>query len=69
MDKDMNTDSNFWVGKKVLLEFVKDGHRLTYNYATIIQMDNFTVSFRDRDGMVFSFNKNLIQQMKLIEGD
>lgn len=64
---DMNTKPDFWINKKAKIEILKDGQRLIFT-ATILEFDISQITFRDRDGIVFSFNKNLVAQIKDLGG-
>ena len=60
-----NEASSFWKGKKVKIEILKDGKKLFYT-ASIISIDNFHITFIDRDCVTFSFNKNLVREIEVL---
>ena len=62
----MDKNKNLWINKKAKIEILKDGKRLIYT-ATILDMDNSHITFIDRDNITYSFNKELIKEMHLIE--
>jgi hypothetical protein len=59
------TQKLFWVGKKAKIEILKDGVKLIYT-ADILEFGDKIITFRDRAGIVFSFNISLIQELKVI---
>ena len=60
----MNLDTkSIWIGKKVKIEILKDNTHLNFN-ALILEYDNKIITFKDRDGLIFSFNVDLVQQIK-----
>ena len=65
MDKDKKEE--FWLNKKVKIEILKDGRRLIYT-ATIVEIDSNHITFIDRDGITFSFNRELVKQMWQLPG-
>ncbi len=56
-----------WIGKRIRLELLKDGEKLFYT-ATIIKLDDSEITFKDRDGLLFSFKKEFVVQMREING-
>ncbi len=64
MDKKQTVNS-FWVGKKAHIEIYKDNKRL-YFTATIMEMDKISVTFIDRESIVYSFNRMCIKEMSLV---
>lgn len=65
MDTNTKTQDNFWIGKKAKIEILKDNTRLIFT-VEILGLDNVQITFLDRDGIVYSFNRDLVQQMKVI---
>jgi len=63
----MNKEMNYWLDKKAKIEILKDGKRLIYT-ATIMEIDTNSITFLDRDGVVYSFNRQLIKEMAEING-
>lgn len=63
-----NEKNDFWINKKAKIEIIKDNKRLIYT-ATILNMDNIHITFIDRDGIVFSFNRDLIKEMQALGGN
>lgn len=62
----MNTEpntNNYWIGKRAKLEIDKDGTRLFFT-AEILALDNNSISFRDRYGVVYSYPLRSVQMMK-----
>jgi hypothetical protein len=65
---DMNGEcsNSFWIGKMARLEIVKDEHRLSFTKSLILELDETTITFKDKFGEVLAFNRSLIKEMKLI---
>ncbi len=59
----MNENEKYWIGKKARIEILKDGKRLIYT-AKIIEIDNHSITFSDRDGRIFSYNRELVKEME-----
>jgi len=60
MDKNKN-NNGYWVGKKAKIEILKDGRKLIFT-AEILESDGHSISFLDREGLFYSFNKELIKE-------
>lgn len=57
----------FWIGKKARLEIIKDGIRLNFHNATILEMDDSHITFRDsKDNQILAFNRDLVKEMRLL---
>jgi len=67
MNANENVQKCFWIGKKAKVEILKDDKRLIYT-ATILELDNSFITFKDRDENVFSFNIKLVKQMQQLNG-
>ena len=63
MENENETNGKFWLNKKVKLFISKDGKDLVFT-ATILEIDNSHITFIDRDDIVYSFNRELITEMK-----
>jgi len=63
----MNENGTYWIGKKARIEILKDGKRLIYT-AKIVEIDEAHITFVDRDGETFSFNRELVQEMQFLGG-
>jgi hypothetical protein len=59
--------NNFWINKKARIEILKDGKRLVYT-AVIIEIDSLHLTFIDRDKNIFSFNRELVKEMQILNG-
>lgn len=68
MDETRTSDNEFWKDKKVRLEIIKDGRKLKYT-ATIINIDDNQITFLDRFGKTYSFNRQLVQEMELLKDE
>jgi len=68
MQEEREENHKFWIGKKVKIEVLKDGMKLFFT-ATILEYDDNSITFIDRDKEIFSFNKNLVVQMQEMRGD
>lgn len=66
MKKNMDIN-NFWHNRKAKIEVLKDKKRLFFT-ATVLEIDSASITFKDRDGMVFSFPRAMIQEMVEIKG-
>lgn len=64
MDED-EKKNNYWIGRKAKIELLKDNKRLIYT-ATILEIDSFHITFLDRMGIVYSFNRELVKEMQLL---
>ena len=64
----MNESNIFWINKKAKIEILKDNKKLIYT-ATVLDLTDLQITFKDRDGEIFSFNTSLIQQMQQLWGD
>ncbi len=53
---------NFWLNKKAKIEILKDKNRLIYT-ADILDIDSNSITFIDREGIVYCFNRALIIEM------
>ena len=63
-EKTMKENNSFWIGKIARLEIVKDGNRLNFHNAVILEIDESHVTFRDsKDNKVLAFNRDLIKEM------
>jgi hypothetical protein len=58
--------NSFWIGKMARLEIVKDEHRLSFTKTLILELDETTITFKDKFGEVLAFNRSLVKEMKLI---
>lgn len=56
------TNQKFWDNKKVKIFINQDGKRLIYT-ATIIEYDDNLITFIDRQGAVYSFNKKNVLEI------
>jgi len=68
MDQIINNNQkpNFWIGKTAYLEIVKDGVRLNFHKAVILEIDDSHVTFRDsKENKVLAFNRSLVKEMML----
>jgi len=64
MEENVN---EFWIKKRARIEILKDQQRLIYT-ATILELDSQSITFKDRDGEVFSFPRDSVKQMQQIGG-
>lgn len=55
-----------WVNKRAKVEIVKEGTKLFFT-ATILDLDDNHITFSDRTGVVYTFPRICINEMKLIE--
>ena len=62
---DENEKNQFWINKKAKIEILKDGKRLVFT-ASVVEMDASHITFLDREGMVYSFNRDLVQEMQVL---
>jgi hypothetical protein len=59
-------NNSFWLGKTARLEIHKDGVRLCFHNATILEIDDSHVTFKDaRDNKILAFNRELVKEMTL----
>ena len=65
MANENETNGKFWLNKKAKIFILKDGRNLVFT-ATILEMDSHQVTFKDRDGLVYSFNRELVEEMKVL---
>lgn len=63
MDTNTQPQKSFWIGKKAKIEILKDSTRLIFT-ADVLEYDSKIITFLDRTGLVYSFNVELIQQLK-----
>lgn len=64
----MNTHTNgYWLNKKAKIEILKDGKRLVFT-ALILEIDSQSITFSDRENIVYSFNRDLVQELKEVGG-
>lgn len=67
MENEHETNGNFWLNKKAKIFILKDGKNLVFT-AKIIEIDSNHITFIDRDGITYSFNRDLVTEMKVIYG-
>lgn len=58
-----NEKNNYWSGKKAKIEVLRDGRKLFFT-AEILSEDENLITFMDREGCVYSFNKKEILEIK-----
>lgn len=58
-------NGKFWVGKKAKIFIKKDGKDLIFT-ATVLEIDIQSVTFIDRDGIIYSFSRTMVFEMKVI---
>ena len=58
--------NNFWINKKVKLFILKEGRELIFT-AVILEYDDMHITFKDREGLVYSFNRDLVQEIKEVQ--
>ena len=63
-----HTSQNYWLNKTAKIEILKDQKKLVFT-ALILEIDHHSVTFRDRDNIIYSFNRELIKEMKNVEGN
>ena len=63
----MQKEKNYWIGKKVKIEILKN-EKILFFTAEIVGYDDLSISFIDRDGISYSFNKELVKQITEIGG-
>lgn len=64
-EKEIN---RFWINKKAKIEILKDEKRLVFT-ASILEIDDSHITFIDRDGIVYSFNRELVKEMQELGGE
>lgn len=62
----METKENYWLGKSAKIFILKDGKDLIFT-AKIVEIDENHISFIDKFGITFSFNRKFVNEMKEIE--
>lgn len=66
MDKNEAQELPFWKNKKFRIEISKDGKQLNYT-ANIIELTDTAITFQDKFGEIFSFNRSLVKEMQLLK--
>ena len=66
MNGNKNEEQNgFWINKKAKIEILKDAKRLIFT-ASIVEIDESHITFIDRDGKTYSFNRELVKEMQYL---
>ena len=67
MKKEQENKNDFLINKRAKIEIRKDGKRLIFT-ADILAFDGAIITFKDRHGVTYSFNSDLVQEMQILGG-
>jgi len=63
----MEKEKNYWPGKRAKVEILKEGKKL-YFTAEILEFDDESITFVDRDDVTYSFKRGFVNQITELNG-